>query len=232
MKVATMEEAERQAIVWDIIERMAFKPATDEKKRTWLNLYANGLAKLWNLQEADLQIRRDRGQLASFAVPSLALDCRCTIEGRDNYSVTLSKAADSAQVVFWHLHVDSKYSSRRGYCKPSAEYPQQDEAKYLEGDIEAVLDGMLFHPRNHAHAEDLGIEGPHEQGDLAASTHEVRLGGGIENAFVFLAHVRYQFCLLSEVRTAECRRLRRLFLEAIQRNQRSVEANALLNSRF
>ena len=30
------------------------------------------------------------------------------------------------------------------------------------------------------------------------SPHEVRVSGGIENAFVFLFHLRYQFCLVSE----------------------------------
>jgi hypothetical protein len=226
-----MVEIERRAIVWDTIERIAFRPASDKDRRAWLEIYAKTLAKVWQMDQGNVQIRRrDGGELAGFSVPFLNLDCDCGIEGRSKYSVTVSRVEDSAQAVCWHLHVDPDFASSRGFCSSSATYPLQNVAENLEDDVAAVLDGMIFHPRNHAHGKKLGIGWSAGPEDTMLSTDEVRLGGGIENAFVFLAHLRYQFCLLSEdARSEERRRLERLFLVSIRDKARSVPAKDVLN---
>ena len=88
---------------------------------------------------------------------------------------------------------------------------------------------MLFHPRCHAHIEDIGVQ--HVQLDQdrgGLSLHEVRIGGGIENPYVFLFHLRYQFCLVaSQARQTERQRLIDLFDVAIRGNNSTVSASDL-----
>ena len=223
MTGAMMGDTERRAIVWDTIERIAFRPAGDKDRRTWLSLYIRYIQKLWGLQPGDNQ---RSGERDGFAIPLLEIDCRWHIENPEKYSITLSKQIEPVPAGYWHLEVDPQFSSRREYCKTSAAYPPHDKARHLEGDVQAVLDGMIFHPRNHAHIEELGVE----WSDSPENIHEVRLGGGIENAFVFLVHLGYQFCLLSEqVREKERNRLNSLFAEAIRTNCRSLPARDVLD---
>lgn len=102
----------------------------------------------------------------------------------------------------------------------------------MKGDIEAVLDGMIFHPRCHSHLENFGIR-QHVQLDQdrdGLSSHEVRIGGGIENPYIFLFHLRYQFCLVSkEVRQTERQRLIDLFNMSISSSKQNVNAKDLFN---
>lgn len=91
---------------------------------------------------------------------------------------------------------------------------------------------MLFHPRCHTHLEDVGVTHVQlGQNGEGLSTHEVRVGGCIENPFVFLFHLRYQFSLVSsDVRGQERARVIALFDHAI-RNNVSVSPADLLNFR-
>lgn len=86
----------------------------------------------------------------------------------------------------------------------------------LEGDVETVLNGMIFHPRNHSHGDELGIVSAFKA-PPALLSKDIRFGGGIENGYVFLTHLRYQLCLLSnEARQTERTRLIQLFSNAIR----------------
>jgi hypothetical protein len=120
-------------------------------------------------------------------------------------------------IACWHLHVDPIYCSKGAFCDTTGHDPRQDDGRQLIRDVERVLDGMIFHPRNHAHGEALGIASQLAAGAPSLGPSEIRLGGGIENAYVFLTHLRYQFCLLSEeARETERTRLTRLFTAAIR----------------
>ena len=132
----------------------------------------------------------------------------------------------------WYLHVDPHYCSRSSLYHPDEDYPTQDMDAHLEREVAAVLDGMLFHPRNHAHGDALGIVSELAAGGPALPANEIRLGGGIENGYTFLMHLRYQFCLLSEAaRQAERTRLVRLFTTAIRDRQTKVPAKTLFDLR-
>jgi len=68
-----------------------------------------------------------------------------------------------------------------------------------------------------------------DQSKGGLSSHEVRIGGGIENPYVFLFHLRCQFCLVSNhVRQTERQRLIDLFKRSIRDNQ-NVSAKDLFN---
>ncbi len=219
-----MNETERRAIVWDMIERNAFRPRSDKDRSTWLGVYAKTLHKLWDMDPIWTTLVSDD----IFDIPFLDLKCDYTIENEGKYSASLQDS--SASQNYWQSHIDSGYLSKASLHSANREYPHQQRAD-LQRDIEAVLDGMLFHPRCHAHLDKIG---GHQHVQLAQdsggmSSHEVRIGGGIENPYVFLFHLRYQFCLVAHhVRQAERWRLIDLFADAIQNNSR-VTAGKLFN---
>jgi hypothetical protein len=204
-------KADRLAIVWDTIERIAFMPDNEEK---WLTVFERTLHKLWGVHAIDIPTRR----LAGFDALPLNVACEYTIETASKFSVSILSIAAQAPCC-WNVHADPKFPSKAALYASPQKYPQKDK-KHLRADVAYVLDGMVFHPRNHAHGDLLGIVPDLSTAGPGLPCHEVRLGGGIENAFVFLMHLRYQFCLLSEeVREKEKARLVNLFTAAITDKQ-------------
>ena len=125
--------------------------------------------------------------------------------------------------LMWTHHVDHSYFSfpEQSFVQ---RYPKRGEVKreiknmkkcHIEHHIETVLNGLIFHPRAHQH-----IESP-------INNHEIRVGGGIDNAFLYLFHLRYQLCPIQEIRDAERRRIVDLFEDAIREN-RIISANELM----
>ena len=219
-----MNEKERRAIVWDTIERIAFRPSSDNDCSTWLGVYARTLHKLWGMESMWNRL----GSNGTFDIPFLDLKCDYTIENAEKYSVSLQDS--SASRSYWQNDIDSEYLSKASLHSASGRYPHQQRA-HLQRDIEAVLNGMIFHPRCHAHLEDLEVRHVQlDQDSCGLSSHEVRIGGGIENPYVFLFHLRYQFCLVADqVRQTERRRLIDVFKDAIQRNSLTVNARELFS---
>ncbi len=215
-----MNETKRRAIVWDTIERVAFRPNRPDR---WLGVYARTLYKLWEIEPARTRFGPDDEIRVTF----LNLKCSHFIESVSRYSISF--VHDSSDCMHWQNHVDPEFYSKASLQTSVGNYPSQ-QMDQLRRDVDAVLDGMLFHPRCHAHLEDLGVR--HVQLDQdrgGLSSHEVRIGGGIENSYVFLFHLRYQFCLVStQVRQIERQRLIDLFERSI-RNNRNVNARDLFD---
>ncbi len=221
-----MSDVDRFAI-WSKIEQLAFRPQ-EKEMQSWLSMYRISLHTIW-------QIHASRSYLKSkdtFNIPFLNLKCDYQIEyikNKKKYSVTLRDLSTNGGK--WQIHVDPKYDSKSSLQTSQKKCPQKESK--LRCDITKVLDGMLFHPRCHTHLEDIGI--PHTQLDQNSnklSLHDIRIGGGIENPYVFLLHLRYQFCLIKQAREKERTRLIDLFRVAIQDNKKqTVNASDLLNYR-
>jgi hypothetical protein len=217
----SMNERQRRAITWETIERIAFQP---KDQASWLQIYGRSLGPFWRVQAADVVL-----EINGFEAGFLNLACQYQVEALHEYNVRIINAA-SDRKYSWSLEVDPAYCSKASLVGPQQSYPRQDMGKHLQADVKAVLEGMLFHPRAHCHGED--IEMTLSLTDGALSAHEVRLGGGIENAFTFLTHLRYQFCLVSEdVRKAEKTRLVDLFTTAISEKRSVVPAANLFDFR-
>ncbi len=221
-----MMEVERRAIVWDTIERIAFQPSSDRDRGAWLSVYAKTLYALWGMEQMWARFRPDD----EFIVTFLNLKCSHFIESVSKYSISF--AYDSSDWITWQTHVDPDFISKGSLYSANGRYPRDQRAQ-LQGDIEAVLDGMIFHPRCHTHLEELGtrhVRLDQEKGGL--ESHEIRIGGGIENPYVFLFHLRYQFCLVhKDVRQTERRRLIDLFEKSIMEREQNVTARDLFNYR-
>ena len=83
------------------------------------------------------------------------------------------------------------------------------------GDIGAVVDSLIIHPTPHQH-----LESP-------LDNHDIRIGGGLINPFLYLFHLRVQLCPDKDMRTAERKRLISLFDVAIRKNS-AIKPNDLM----
>ena len=217
-----MNDNKRRAIVWDTIERLAFRP---DPPANWLSVYAKTLHRLWGEEATWNRFAPDD----EFIITFLDLKCRHSIETVSKYEITF--VHNSSDCTYWKTHVDPKFLSKASLQTSVDPYPRQQMDRLLHRDVDDVLNGMIFHPRCHTHLEDLGIR--HVQLDQqkgGLKSHEIRIGGGIENPYVFLFHLRYQFCLVNtDARREERLRLIDLFEGAIRGKEQRVNPSELFN---
>jgi len=217
----TPNDMQRYAIIWDTIERMAFKP---DNPLNWFGIYERTLHRFWGLQPGDVRTRWKSGFDAHF----LNISCEYNVENADRFAVTINSPAENPQPI-WTVEVDPNFISKSSLHFTTHRYPHKDRNRHLRNDVLVVLDGMLFHPRHHCHLSNLGVTTILTE-TINRGVHEVRIGGGIENAFVSLYHLRYQFCIVSdEMREGERNRLTDLFTAAISGNRATIPANELFN---
>jgi hypothetical protein len=215
-----MTPQQRRSIVWAMIERMAFQPHPAE---TWLAVFERRIHQLWELQPGDVTTERN----TSFEVPFLGIICLYCVERFDTYTSSIRLTGTRSSLLLT-LHDDPTYASKAAFHNEIRNYERQDCARHLQADVAHVLDGMIFHPRIHSHIEEYGLTPNAPRPEPLLGLHEIRIGGGIENAFVFMFHLCYQFCLLSEqTRSSERARLVNLFTTAIRGRETHVPAGRL-----
>jgi hypothetical protein len=203
---------------------MAFQPHPAE---TWLAVFEIRIHQLWELQPGDVTTERS----TSFEVPFLGIICAYCVERADKYNSSIRLTGNQSSLLFT-LHDDPAYASRAAFHNESRPYRPQDCAHHLRNDVAYVLDGMLFHPRIHTHIKEYGLISSALPPQQLLDLREIRVGGGIENAFVFLFHLAYQFCLVSEeTRDSERTRLVNLFAAAIKDREANVPAGKLFDFR-
>lgn len=216
-----MTEAKRRAIVWDLIEQLAFRPW--KKKDWWLRRYSNQLNNLLQLQPIWIK----GGSQGCFQIAELEIACEYKIESENTYIASFKKTEKK----IWSVHADAAYLSKAALHVAEATYPEEEIDTHLRSDIANVLEGMLFHPRNHSHLSEFDISTAEdiEPGCGGLKGEEIRITGAAYNGFIFLYHIAYQLCVVSkEAREAEKARLIDLFENAIRNNQ-NVNAGALFN---
>lgn len=220
----TETDCKRRAIVWDCVEQLAFRPG--KKTESWLGCYSKQLRHL--LQLDPVWIKND--SQGCFHITQLNIACKYKIESPNAYVAWLEKTEDKRTI--WSVHVDADYVSKAVLHMAEVNYPDAGIDIHLRSDIENVLDGMLFHPRNHAHLSAVGFT---TAGDIDLScemlkANDIRVTGSAFNGFVFLYHIAYQLCVVSkQARKNEKTRLIDLFENAIRKKDKTVNARDLFS---
>ena len=220
-----MNDNKRRAIVWDRIEQLAFRPW--DKAKSWLRDYSKQLRHLLQLEPVWIK----DGSQGFFQIAELKIACEYKIESPDAYVAWLKKTEDERTI--WSVHADAAYLSKAALHMAEVDYPETEINTHLRSDIASVLEGMLFHPRNHAHLSAVGFT---TAGDTDPScgmlkAGDIRVSSSAYNGFVFLYHLAYQLCVVSkEARAEDKTRLIGLFENAI-RNNLTVNARDLFNFR-
>jgi len=208
-----MTEQERLAIVWNQIERLAFKPSSSANKRTWLSMCGRSLHQLWECEPISSNLLLT----TCFAIPLLGLQLDYHIESSTKYTLSIK----TSEYILWTIHCDPSYEEKP-VLSPSESYPNARTNPHLEHDVKKVLEGMIFHPRCHSHLKEIGSwASDFEMNDAPSDPlHEIRISSAEANPFLFMFQLRFQFCILPpNKRDEERNRLLTLFTEAIKTSQ-------------
>ncbi|MDA3898736.1 MAG: hypothetical protein PF482_21560 [Desulfobacteraceae bacterium] len=204
-----------QAYLWQGVIKLAFSPSGDKDIKSWIHQYGCSLPGFWEIAEYP-KTSEINGQFqinVNFHQINISFDC--SITNIDKFTVSLSHIANTTGLMWTH-DVDFQY-----FAFPSQSLlnklnkGKQATKKISTQHIERVLDGLIFHPRSHQHIE------------YPINNHEIRIGGGIDNPFLYLFHLRYQLCPIPEKRSEEKNRLNELFTNAIE-NRSAITPDQLL----
>lgn len=206
-----------QAYLWHDVMRLGFSPSGNKDIKKWLHMYGQSLKDFWEIDDYPPN-PKNNGSIIAELTSSIQINMLMdySITNISNFSVLFLHISNTRELM-WKHDVDSRYFS----------FPEQafltnhnNRTRAIENmaseHIEGVIDSLLLHPRAHQH-----IESP-------ISDHEIRIGGGILNPFVFLFHLRYQLCPDETRRDEEKLRLVNLFESAIKKGKKVVTANDLL----
>jgi hypothetical protein len=205
-----------RAYLWRDAIRLGFCPLGSKDRKRWLLQYRNSLGKFWEIGEHPFKQPFIDGQV-KISCKQFCIDFDMYITGIGNYEVHfLYCPANKQNELMWIHGVDSHYFSFPEQSFLTKHNRRKDAIRRMdEYDMVAVIDGLVCHPHTHQH-----IEAPIDQ-------HEIRIGGGINNAFLFLFHLRYQLCPIEKKRESERLRLINLFRVSIEGNKR-IQPNLLM----
>ena len=213
-----MDKQMIRAYLWQAIIRLGFSPASTKDQKGWLFQYGQSIKDFWEtsypkpprLENGQITAMIDCTDILNLSV-SYQVDSAYKFNVRFEYSYALNNKA-----LIWIHDVDGKF-----FCFPLQLFLNRDGQekkalkKFVSDDVEAVIDGLLLHPKAHQH-----IASP-------INNHDIRIGGGLDNPFLFLFHLRYQFCPISVKKQKEKERLNALFSDALK-NYSSIPANRLM----
>jgi hypothetical protein len=204
-----------QAYLWNEIIQLGFMPEAREVNE-WYKKYLIGLSNF--LEIAYPKLPSSNGMIRG-TVENQHLDLWIEYEfNKSNGHLHISFNHLNGNI--WEHHIDPQY-----YGIPLEELLEKHEiqrsitiASNIEENLKEVLDAMLFHPREHQH-----FKSPIDE-------HFIRIGGGLPNPFLYLFHLRYQFCLpkkMKKIREPEILRLQEIFKAAIKK-RRKVSVDELM----
>jgi len=198
------------AYLWQCIIRLAFSPASIKDKKNWLRQYGQSLKLFWQVGDYP-KVPSSRGGYLSATVDCpfhLGMCFEYAIEEKthDKFTVRFMYSPPlSERALMWVHDVDGQYFKYPNQVLLST-HAQSGQAiqQMSDRDIEKVIDALIIHPTPHQH-----IESPIDD-------HDIRMGGGLLNPFLYLFHLRVQFCPNQGMRDAEKQRLIALFSSAIK----------------
>jgi hypothetical protein len=213
-----MDKKMIQAYLWQEIIRMGFSPSSDKDKKAWLLQYHKSIKDFWKINNYPKQPTVQNGNLKGSldGASNLGLILEYSISHSSKFAVRFYYNLNGKFELMWVHDVDDQY-----FNFPNAlfltKYDKRKSAlkEFKTEHIESIIDGLLCHPVVHQH-----IESPIDK-------HEIRIGSGIDNAFLFLFQLRYQLCPFSDKKKDERDRLINLFQDAIHQKE-TITINELM----
>ncbi len=200
-----------QAYLWQEVIRLGFSPSSKKDKKNWISQYEKSLKDFWEINDYPIKMN---GDLTTVTHVGLNFEYKYQrIPDISKFNTTLYYLSDTIELL-WKHDIDTsyflfpkqsilnKYRKLQQAKKEFKNFAPIDRTKIIKN----ISDGLLFHPAVHQH-----IDSPIDE-------HEIRIGGGIYNPYVFLFHLRYQLCPDKDKRNKEEERLAQLFEEAIKNN--------------
>lgn len=208
-----------QAYLWREVIRLGFCPSGNENLKKWLHMYGKSLRAFWDINEYPLPPRSNGAITAELTCASpLNMLLSYNISSISKFAVRFLYIPQNKEFMWVHDVDGSCFSFPEQFFL--TEYNKRNEGikDMTNSNVETVLNSLIFHPRAHQH-----IEGP------IRGNHDIRIGGGIDNALLYLFHLRYQLCPIEKIRIAEKKRLVGLFESSIKDKKcNTIAANDLL----
>ncbi len=202
-----------QAYLWYDVIRLGFSPSGNKDIKSWLQIYVRSLKDFWEIDGYPLPPKGKGNLTVELSITTFDITLSISITNIAKFVVKFSSLKDSSNTQWTH-DVDSFY-----FVFPDrsllSKYGKRPEAitKMSAYHVKKVLNGLIFHPMAHQHVK--------------TNSHCIRIGGGINNPFLYLFHLRYQLCPDKSRREKEIQRLIPLFESAIK-SDAPVTANELL----
>lgn len=208
-----MEDKVIRAYLWNEVINLGFSPSSDSEITSWLFQYFKSINDFLEICSYQTPPRREHSKIiAAINTPLFCFEYELESINKSNIQLLSPNNA-----LIWTHDIDKKY-----FVFPNqfflTKYNQRNSAKsdFDKIDMEHVIDGLIIHPAAHQH-----IISPIDQ-------HEIRIGGGMDNPFLYLFNLRFQLCPFKEKRTDERNRLVELFFDAIKKDS-YVTINSLMN---
>ena len=212
-----------RAYVWEEIISLGFSPSDIDEKKKWCRIYARSTQSFWESSSYIPEPKRvDKHGIKIDIKTDLNLACDFYSENltRGSFRVGFSFASLGKQDSDWHHDYDVQYYAFPNSIFLSAHGQRKDALKKMNlKHVENVVDSLIFHPTPHQH-----IISP-------IDVHEIRIGGGIINPFLYLFCLKIQLCPKPEKVKQEKVRITKLFHDKIRekdRNRQLITCNELL----
>lgn len=195
-----------RAYLWQDAIRLGFSPASKKDQKIWLHQYGQSLKEFWGIDCYPNPPSDNKSFIIAeiSCLSTLDLHLEYAVESSQKFSVRFSY---NQKILMWTHDVDNQYFTFP--AQPFLTYHNKRSSvidRFTPNDVKAIIEGLLLHPAAHMH-----LKSP-------IDNHAIRVGGGIDNPFQFLFHLRYQLCPFPQKREAERDRLIVLFSEAIKDN--------------
>ena len=206
-----MDKQMIRAYLWQAIIRLGFCPASTKDQQGWLFQYGRSVKEFWEITSYPNPPRIENGKIKGIinCTDLLNLSLEYEVNSMHKFNVRYSHTSNSKELkpIPWRHDVDGRF-----FCFPPQPFLSRDGQekaalkKFVSYDVETVVDGLLLHPKAHQH-----LEAP-------INNLDIRIGGGIDNPFLYLFHLRYQFCPIPVKQNSEKDRLVALFSTALRGN--------------
>lgn len=197
------------AYLWQDVIRLGFSPSSTKDQKSWLLQYGKSLRSFWEVgdyPEPPSNSKRKGVFSATIDSASIGMSFEYVIENSNKFIVRLL-SSNGERGLMWIHDMDGKYFSFPNQALLTKRNLRKQAIKDMNcDDISMVIDSLILHPTPHQH-----IESP-------LDNHEIRIGGGLLNPFLYLFHLRVQLCPDEDRRMAEKDRLIKLFENAIKNN--------------
>ncbi len=214
-----------KAYLWETIINLAFSPSTHKDQDTWLSCYSTSLPSFWGIDDYPHR----NGRRVTFENKLIDITYECLIENCKKGVVEIFLKSSGNLNLMWNHDIDPKYFQfPNGKVLPKKLPRCSNYLQVVDEEMQSILDGLIFHPAVHQHI-DLHIPDIESNDCTHTSNHDVRIGGGISNPFLFLFQLRYQFCVKKQNRNKEQKRLVELFSSEIKNKKMSISAGKLFD---
>ncbi len=201
-----------RAYIWNEVLRLGFSPSSSKDKKTWIKQYLESVPKFC---EIDNYPETPRGEIkGSVSFSDIYFDYSLE-ETADKFAVTMNFIGETNTLAWTHDFDSTYFLFPRQTFLTIHNQKSQAVREADEDDVREVIKSLITHPTPHQHIK------------YPIDNHEIRIGGGIKNPFLYLFHLRFQLCPDDDRKNAEENRLVDLFFNTI-RNANTIQISELM----